>query len=626
MRSLKANVLSCFVVIMLSTVFPLLVHAQGVQTFKPNVYVNNNCNGYIEYLPEGYSTSGQTYPLLLFFEGIAEYGSGSLADLQKLLNNGPPRYISQGSFPSSFTVNGQTHRFIIITPQWKPKPGWAEPTAEEVNSLIDFCVRTYRVNTNKIYITGISSGGGPVWEYASANATYANRIAAIVPFCGTSVPTYAKARTIAAANLPVWAFHNRYDAGVPADLTKGYVDTINMAPSPNPRAKATIYDQGGHVCWYWELAGTYKENNMNVYEWMLQFSNNAPPPSNQLPVANAGTDKYVNLPSNSTTLSGSGSDPDGSIVSYAWTKVSGPSCIISTPTSASTSITGLVSGKYTFSLKVTDNSGAFATDNIIVTVNPQVTSNQPPVANAGADKTTTLPIDNVALAGSSSSDPDGSIVSYAWTKVSGPVGGKISSPSDPITSITGLTQGTHIYSLKVTDNLGATATDNVTVIVNGAPNSNQPPTANAGTDKTITLPTSTVTLNGSASDPDGTIVSYAWTKVSGPAGGTITSPTAASTTITGLTQGSYAFRLTVKDNAGASASDDVVVTVNGSANQPPTANAGADKAITLPLNSVTLSGSGSDADGTISSYAWTKVSGPAGGTISSPSSSSTTIT
>jgi hypothetical protein len=92
---------------------------------------------------------------------------------------------------------------------------------------------------------------------------------------------------------------------------------------------------------------------------------------------------------------------------------------------------------------------------------------------------------------------------------------------------------------------------------------NQAPTANAGDDQSITQPASSVTLTGSGTDADGTIASYAWTKLSGGAA-TITSPSSASTTVTGLAQGSYTFRLTVTDNSGATATDDVVVTVSAS--------------------------------------------------------------
>ena len=92
---------------------------------------------------------------------------------------------------------------------------------------------------------------------------------------------------------------------------------------------------------------------------------------------------------------------------------------------------------------------------------------------------------------------------------------------------------------------------------------NQPPTANAGTDQSITLPTSSVTLSGSGSDADGSISSYAWTQLSGPVTGSIATPSSASTGVSGLsTAGTYIYRLSVTDNNGATAADTVSVTVN----------------------------------------------------------------
>jgi len=178
-------------------------------------------------------------------------------------------------------------------------------------------------------------------------------------------------------------------------------------------------------------------------------------------------------------------------------------------------------------------------------------SNIPPAANAGTDKTITLPTSSVTLNGSGS-DPDGTITAYAWTKISGPTSFTIASPASATTNITGLVQGTYTFRLTVTDNGGLTASDDVVITVNPAPN--QAPTANAGTDKTITLPTSSVTMNGSGSDSDGTITTYAWTKISGPTSFTIASPASATTNITGLVQGAYTFRLTVTDNGGLTAS------------------------------------------------------------------------
>jgi hypothetical protein len=92
--------------------------------------------------------------------------------------------------------------------------------------------------------------------------------------------------------------------------------------------------------------------------------------------------------------------------------------------------------------------------------------------------------------------------------------------------------------------------------------SNMAPTANAGTDQTITLPASAVTLTGAGTDSDGSISSYSWAKISGPSSGTIASATTSSTQVNNLVQGVYQFELTVTDNNGATGKDIVQVTVN----------------------------------------------------------------
>src|SRR5947209_6742129 len=82
-----------------------------------------NSHGYYEYLPPGYNNSGQSYPLLIFIHGIGELGDGSPYQLPKVLVNGPPRLINQGSWPASFKVRGHTFSFIVITPQFTYWPG-----------------------------------------------------------------------------------------------------------------------------------------------------------------------------------------------------------------------------------------------------------------------------------------------------------------------------------------------------------------------------------------------------------------------------------------------------------------------------------------------------------------------
>ena len=196
------------------------------------------------------------------------------------------------------------------------------------------------------------------------------------------------------------------------------------------------------------------------------------------------------------------------------------------------------------------------------------------------------------------------------------------------TNITGLTQGVYVFTLTVTDNGGAKTSDNVQVTVNAATApANQLPVVNAGVDQTIQLPTSTVSLSGTGTDADGTIASYSWTKQSGPAIGTMSTPSAASTNVTGLVQGVYVFTLTVTDNQGGKSTDNIQVTVNAAvpANKPPVANAGSDFNITLPVNSVNLNATAStDPDGSITTYLWTKLSGPSQFNLGNSGSATTT--
>ena len=155
---------------------------------------------------------------------------------------------------------------------------------------------------------------------------------------------------------------------------------------------------------------------------------------------------------------------------------------------------------------------------------------------------------------------------------------------------------------------------------------NRAPVANAGTDKTITLPVNKTTLSGSGTDADGTITAYLWTKVGGPSQFAITSPTLAQTTVTNLIAGTYRFELKVTDNSGATAKDTASVIVLPKPNTPPAVSAGSDQTIKLPVNSTTVTGTATDADGTITAHSWKKVAGPGSPVIKEPGALQTAIT
>jgi Predicted peptidase len=347
--------------------------------------------------------------------------------------------------------------------------------------------------------------------------------------------------------------------------------------------------------------------------------------ANKAPVADAGEDKFIELPDNSTVLNGSGSDADGAIASYQWRKISGPASYnLANANSASTQLSNLEEGEYQFELTVTDNKGATAKDTVKVVVAPTpVVPNIAPVANAGTAITITLPQNSTTLNGTGT-DSDGAITSYQWRKISGPSSYKIGSPNAATTQVSALTEGTYEFELTVKDDKGASGKDTVKIIVKPAPN--KAPTANAGTDITIVLPKNSTELNGSGADSDGTIVSYLWKKISGPASFQIGSPNKAATTVSNLTEGAYQFELTVTDNKGATGKATVKVIVQAAPNKAPTANAGLDVVISLPDNSANLSGRGTDTDGAIVKYQWRKISGPASYTIVSPNSANTDIT
>ncbi len=201
---------------------------------------------------------------------------------------------------------------------------------------------------------------------------------------------------------------------------------------------------------------------------------------NKPPIADAGANKLIYFPRDSVVLDGTNSrDPDGTITNWLWSKLSGPASFsISNPIEAITSIKNLDSGIYRFELKVTDNGGLSSRDTVEVKIVGDSTSNRPPVANAGADKQIVLPMTNVTLDGTASTDPDNNIRDYFWRFISGPNSYNIISPGNVITVVTSLQQGTYEFELKVTDsgNLSSIDTTKVTVLPpsNYSCNSNRP--------------------------------------------------------------------------------------------------------------------------------------------------------
>jgi hypothetical protein len=273
-----------------------------------------------------------------------------------------------------------------------------------------------------------------------------------------------------------------------------------------------------------------------------------------------------------------------------------------------------------FQLTVTDNEGATTTDTVAITVNPA--ANIAPTAYAGADQSVdeqTL----VTLSGSGS-DSDGTVTTYRWTQIAGQAV-TLTSPNLVLTRFdtpTAASALTLIFQLTVTDNEGATTTDTVAITVN--PAANIAPTAYAGTDQSVDEQT-VFTLSGSGTDSDGTVTTYRWTQTAGQtviltdannAWASFEAP-AVSSALT------LTFQLIVTDNDDASANDSINITVNPAANIAPTANAGTDQSVDEQAV-VMLTGSGTDSDGSVTTYRWTQIAGEAV-ILTSPNSASTSF-
>ena len=192
---------------------------------------------------------------------------------------------------------------------------------------------------------------------------------------------------------------------------------------------------------------------------------------NKPPIAIAGPDQVITLPTDSISLDGSASnDPEGMISVWLWKKISGPASFnIIAESSATTVVRNLDTGVYRFELKVTDNANLSATDTIQITVTDWVQINRPPVANAGTDQTITLPINTITLNGSASTDPDNNITSYAWTKISGSTSFSMSNGSAVQTQVINLVQGVYQFELKVTDAGGLFSKDTMQVTITSQP-------------------------------------------------------------------------------------------------------------------------------------------------------------
>jgi len=191
---------------------------------------------YLLYLPKDYAEK-DAWPLLLFLHGAGERGD----NLDRVKIHGPPKLIAGGKeFP-----------FIVVSPQC-PGNQWWQP--HELTALLDEIVEKYKVDRDRVYVTGLSMGGFGTWSLAGFTP---DRFAALVPICGGGDALVARRL----AHVSVWVFHGAKDPVVPLAASERIVEALKKAKC---EVKFTVYPEAGHDSW------TEAYNDPELYDWLLK--------------------------------------------------------------------------------------------------------------------------------------------------------------------------------------------------------------------------------------------------------------------------------------------------------------------------------------------------------------------
>jgi predicted peptidase len=216
---------------------------QRPQTLERTVKVSFK---YLLYLPDDYEKQA-SWPVLLFLHGSGERGD----DLALVKKHGPPKLIA----------SGQKFPFIVVSPQCPKGKSW-EPF--ELTALLDDVSEHYKVDPDRVYVTGLSMGGYGTWSLAMYTP---GRFAAIVPICGGGDPMMTRRLR----NLPIWVFHGAKDPAVPLERSEKMVEALKKNGN---EVQFTVYPDALHDSW------TETYDNPKLYEWLLQ-QHRQPPDSDK---------------------------------------------------------------------------------------------------------------------------------------------------------------------------------------------------------------------------------------------------------------------------------------------------------------------------------------------------------
>ena len=197
---------------------------------------------YLLYQPKDYSKKGAAVPLMLFLHGRGE-------------SNGPLSLVSKWGVPRRLAA-GEHMKYLVVSPQCPRKSFWSQDEQQNrLLELLEHTKKTYNIDTDRIYLTGLSMGGYGTWRLA---ADHPEMFAAAAPICGKGDPKQALALT----NLPIWAWHGNEDRVVLYQHSVDMVDAIKAAGGT--KVRLTSLEHIGHNSWQ----AAYGSNEL--YNWLDQ--------------------------------------------------------------------------------------------------------------------------------------------------------------------------------------------------------------------------------------------------------------------------------------------------------------------------------------------------------------------
>jgi predicted peptidase len=218
--------------------------AQEARSFQASATARGSFQ-YLFFVPRQYDAhSSRLWPLILFLHGAGERGR-DLALLKKL---GIPKLAeADEDFP-----------FVAVSPQCPPAATW-HAYAQTLPALLDDVASRHRVDTDRVYLTGVSMGGYGAW---SLGASHPERFAAIVPICGGGLRSQGFPKKVCRLRrVPVWAFHGAQDPIVPLAESQRLVDALQACGG---NVRFTVYPDLGHDSW------TRAYGDPSLFAWLLR--------------------------------------------------------------------------------------------------------------------------------------------------------------------------------------------------------------------------------------------------------------------------------------------------------------------------------------------------------------------